>query len=59
MSKHNEAANTEKHSMFSKVAPVVLALMLAITSVVYIVCRTLSNRAYHEKWKEYDECGLG
>ena len=59
MSKHNEAANTEKHSMFSKVAPVVLALRLAITSVVYIVCRTLSNRAYHEKWKDYDECGLG
>ncbi|MDO4156588.1 MAG: hypothetical protein Q4D37_07400 [Oscillospiraceae bacterium] len=59
MSEHNEAANTEKHSMFSKVAPVVLALMLAITSVVYIVCRTLSNRAYHEKWKDYDECGLG
>lgn len=59
MSKHYEVADTEKHSMFGKVAPVVLALMLAITSVVYIVCRTLSNRAYHEKWKDYDECGLG
>ncbi len=59
MSKHYEVANTEKRSMFSKVAPVVLALMLAIVSVVYIVCRTLSNRAYHEKWKDYDECGLG
>jgi hypothetical protein len=49
----------EKRSMFAKVAPVVFAAVLSIVSVVYIVCRTLNNRAYHEKWKDYDGCGVG
>lgn len=38
--------------------PVVCALILVIASVAYIVCRTMSDRAYNEKWKDYDECGL-
>ena len=35
-----------------------LALVLAMLSAVFIVCRTLSNRSHHEKWKDYDECGI-
>lgn len=38
--------------------PVVGALFLVIASAAYILYRTMSNRAYHEKWKDYDECGL-
>lgn len=35
-----------------------LAIFLAIGSVVYIIWRCISNRAYHEKWKDYDDTGL-
>ena len=38
--------------------PVVAALFLVVASVAYIIYRTMSNRAYIEKWKDYDECGL-
>ena len=38
--------------------PVVGALFLVVASVAYIIYRTMSNRAYDEKWKDYDECGL-
>jgi len=38
--------------------PVVGALFLVIASAAYILYRTMSNRAYQEKWKDYDECGL-
>lgn len=34
------------------------AIFLAIGSVVYIIWRGVSNKAYIEKWKDYDECGL-
>ncbi|MBQ8823762.1 MAG: hypothetical protein IJZ64_00850 [Ruminococcus sp.] len=47
-----------KRATFFKVIPVLTALMAVIVSVVYIVCRTLNNKAYNEKWKDYDECGL-
>ena len=35
-----------------------LAIFLAIGSVVYIIWRGISNRAYYEKWKDYDDTGL-
>lgn len=38
--------------------PVVGALFLVIASAAYILYRTMSNRAYKQKWQDYDECGL-
>lgn len=38
--------------------PMIVALTLFATSAAYIIFRTLDNRAYAEKWKDYDECGL-
>lgn len=46
-----------KDSLKSAV-PVVGALFLVVASVAYIIYRTMSTRAYNEKWKDYDECGL-
>lgn len=43
---------------FKSGLPVVGALLLVVLSVAYIIYRTMSNRAYNEKWKDYDECGL-
>ncbi len=40
-------------------APIITALFLFLASAGYIVYRMVSNYNYNERWKEYDECGLG
>lgn len=47
-----------RKSAMKSAVPVVGALFLVVVSVAYILFRTMSNRAYLEKWKDYDECGL-
>lgn len=37
---------------------VICALALVVASAGYIVYRIVSEKAYSEKWKDYDECGL-
>lgn len=39
--------------------PVIAALFLFLASAGYIIYRTVSNHNYNERWKDYDECGLG
>ncbi len=51
---YNEQTKKELKSAI----PVVGALFLVVASVAYIIYRTMANRAYEEKWKDYDECGL-
>ena len=53
-----ENSDYQKSHMISLVLPVLAAIFLAIGSVVYIIAKTLSNKAYTEKWKDYDECGI-
>ncbi len=55
----NKIEKEPKSIPFCSVIPTALSLILIIGSVVYIVFKTMSNRAYNEKWKDYDECGLG
>lgn len=38
--------------------PILLALIGGVVSVAYIVYKTMSNKSYEEKWKDYDECGI-
>lgn len=38
--------------------PIIGALLLVVASVGYIVYKVTIERAYNEKWKDYDECGL-
>lgn len=39
------------------IALLVTIAILAITSAVYIF-KYASDRSYHKKWKDYDDCGL-
>lgn len=39
--------------------PIVGALFLFLISAGYITYRMVSNYNYNERWKDYDECGLG
>lgn len=38
--------------------PILAALICGVVSVAYIVFKTMSNKNYEEKWKDYDECGI-
>lgn len=37
---------------------VIAALAIVVASAGYIVYKMMSAKAYNEKWKDYDECGL-
>lgn len=39
------------------IALLITIAILAITSAVYIF-KYASDRSYHKKWKDYDDCGL-
>ncbi|MBQ8568414.1 MAG: hypothetical protein IJ446_04270 [Oscillospiraceae bacterium] len=45
--------------LFHVSAPIIAALFLFLASAGYIVYRLVSNYNYNERWKDYDECGLG
>lgn len=44
---------------FTVSAPIVAALLLFVASAFYIVYRMVSDYNYNERWKDYDECGMG
>lgn len=35
------------------------ALILVVASTAFFVYKLLNNKAYLERWKDYDECGIG
>lgn len=35
------------------------ALILVVASTAFFVYKLMSNKAYIERWKDYDECGIG
>ena len=36
----------------------VLGIMTLISAAAYLLYRYVSERAYREKWKDYDDCGI-
>lgn len=53
--KENE---TGKYRLLGGTLPMLLAIFLAISSVVYIMYKSWSNKNHDAKWKDYDECGI-
>ena len=49
-------------SVFSSGMAVLGALFIAMSSIMYILYKSWSAKLdaekYHEKWKDYDECGI-
>lgn len=51
---------SQKPNGFLRTAvPVISALAVFLLSAGYIAYRMISNHNYNERWKDYDECGLG
>ncbi|MBQ5330968.1 MAG: hypothetical protein J6F31_06925 [Oscillospiraceae bacterium] len=45
--------------MVREALPVVLAMTLFLTSAGYIAYRMMSSYNYNQRWKDYDDCGVG
>lgn len=56
--KPNEWMNVDR--MKSTVPTISLLLMIAALAVTsaYMIYKYASDRSYHKKWKDYDDCGL-
>lgn len=54
----NKEASSGRYRLLGGTLPLLLAIFMAIGSVVYIMYKSWSNRMYAEKWKDYDECGI-
>lgn len=48
----------EKALVMSTFTSVLLALSVAVSVVYFISAKIKQKRAYIEKWKDYDECGV-
>lgn len=57
--KIEEKRRMETRKMIRTAVPIVAALFLFLVSGCYIAYRMVSNYNYNERWKDYDECGLG
>lgn len=47
--------NAEKKAFYT----IMGALILVVASTAFFVFKLLSNKAYLERWSDYDECGIG
>ena len=48
-----------KKQSIVKAIPIVAGILLAVAAIAFIICREVSEFYYDQKWKDYDECGLG
>lgn len=47
-----------KALIISTITTLVLAVTVVISVIGFFVSKARKDRAYIEKWKDYDECGL-
>ena len=38
--------------------PIICAIFIALSSILYILYKSWSNKLYFEKWKDYEDCGV-
>ncbi len=44
--------------ILSMLIPIVCAIFIACASILYILYKSWSNKAYFERWKDYEDCGV-
>ncbi len=54
----NNKNDNKQNCALGGTLPLLLAIFVAIGSVVYIMYKSWSNKAYIEKWKDYEDCGI-
>lgn len=59
MNMKKNVRRSDDRDIIRTMIPVVTALFVLMLSAAYIAYRMVSNYNYNERWKDYDECGLG
>lgn len=57
--KQKQQAEKEQFALASMSAvSLFLGILTLLTGATYLVYRFFNDRAYREKWKDYEDCGL-
>ncbi|MGN0605592.1 MAG: hypothetical protein ACI4JM_03625 [Oscillospiraceae bacterium] len=54
----NKESNESKALIISTVSTLLLSVAVIISVTGFFISKIKKNKAYIEKWKDYDECGL-
>lgn len=61
--RNNQQTPPKNESLLKKLTKMstvslVLGVLTLLTGMAYLIYRFFSERAYREKWKDYEDCGL-
>ena len=61
--RQNQQSDHKNESLLKKLTKMstvslILGVLTLLTGMAYLVYRFFSERAYREKWKDYEDCGL-
>lgn len=54
----NSTARTDRKMTAMSVVSLVLGMLTLIMGGAYLINHFLTERAYRNKWRDYDDCGL-
>lgn len=49
---------SKEHNRPVKIISILLSVAAVASTAAYFLYKLSSNRAYNEKWKDYDDCGV-
>ena len=58
MSKRKKEEDINPKKVFNMFLPIGGAIFIAVSSILYILYKSWSNKIYFEKWKDYEDCGV-
>lgn len=58
MSKRKKEEDINPKKVFNMFLPIVGAVFIAVSAILYILYKSWSNKLYFEKWKDYEDCGV-
>jgi uncharacterized membrane protein len=59
MKSSKESTEPKNHTLLlSTITSVILSLSVLVGVVSIAIVKIRNDKKYHEKWKDYDECGI-
>jgi uncharacterized membrane protein len=59
MKSSKETTESKNHTLLlSTITSVILSLSVLVGVVSIAIVKIRNDKKYHEKWKDYDECGI-
>ncbi len=54
----NKKTDITPRKVLNMFLPIIGAVFIAVSSILYILYKSWSNKLYFEKWKDYEDCGV-